>query len=217
MKITYYTEVISSWCYWAEPAWATLKAKYEGRVEFDWKLALMDETGLPVSREQLEWFYRRSGTIRQSPFILNSGWYEPSIKEYLAPNLVPLAAKVMGIKGDIPRLAIAHAALREGAQVWKWEVSAEIVSRAVDLHEKQLLELARSPEIEKQARTTTAEFHALQVSQRPVFVLESAIGDKAVFSGLATAEPLEATLQAMISDAAAYASYAAHFGAVPQQ
>jgi hypothetical protein len=24
VKITYYLEVISSWCYWAEPAWAGL-------------------------------------------------------------------------------------------------------------------------------------------------------------------------------------------------
>ena len=33
MKITYYLEVISSWCYWAEPAWADLKRRYAGRVE----------------------------------------------------------------------------------------------------------------------------------------------------------------------------------------
>jgi predicted DsbA family dithiol-disulfide isomerase len=216
MKITYYTEVISSWCCWAEPAWAALKAKYEGRVTFDWKLALMDQTGLPVSREQLEWFYRRSGTLRKSPFILNSGWYDPSLKEYLAPNLLPLAAKIMGAKCDRARLAVAHAALREGARVGDWEITSDIVSRAVHLDKTELLDLARSPEVEKEARTTTAEFHALQVNQRPVFLLESVIGDKAVFSGLANFEPLDVTIEAMLSDAAAYASYAAHFGAVPQ-
>jgi predicted DsbA family dithiol-disulfide isomerase len=216
MKITYYTEVISSWCYWAEPAWSALKAKYEGRVTFDWKVALMDQTGLPVSRDQLEWFYRRSGTIRKSPFILNSGWYDPSLKEYLAPNLVPLAAKILGAKGDLARLAVAHAALREGARVGDWEIAAGLVSRAVDLDRTQLLDLARTPDVEREARTTTTEFYALQVNQRPVFLLESAIGDKAVFSGLANFEPLDATIQAMLADAASYASYAAHFGAVPQ-
>jgi len=45
--------------------------------------------------------------------------------------------------------------------------------------------------------------------------LESNIGDRAVFSGLATAEPLIATTDAMLSDAAAYASHAAHFGTPP--
>lgn len=47
MKVTYYLEVISSWCFWAEPAWAKLKRRYADHVSFDWKLALMDASGLP--------------------------------------------------------------------------------------------------------------------------------------------------------------------------
>src|SRR5262249_26457079 len=69
MKITYYLEVTSSWCYWAEPAWAELKQRFVGRVEFDWKIALMPSETFPVSRSQCEWFYRRSGTIMRSPFM----------------------------------------------------------------------------------------------------------------------------------------------------
>jgi hypothetical protein len=42
--------------------------------------------------------------------------------------------------------------------------------------------------VKQRAQASTAEFHALQVSQRPAFVLESNIGDRAVFSGLAQAE-----------------------------
>src|SRR5437762_2550368 len=128
MKVTYYLEVISSWCYWAEPAWAELKRRYAGKAAFGWKLALMDASGLPVSRPQCEWFYRRSGTIM---------------------------------------------------------------------------------------RATTREFHALQVNQRPTFVVENSIGDRAVFSGLAVAAPLAAAIDAMLDDAAAYASHAAHFGSPP--
>ncbi len=56
---------------------------------------------------------------------------------------------------------------------------------------------------------------ALQVSQRPTFVIESAIGDKAVFSGLAVAEPLIATIEAMSRDEAGYAAHKAHFGGPP--
>ncbi len=117
MKVTYYLEVISSWCYWAEPAWAELKRRYAGKAAFGWKLALMDASGLPVSRPQCEWFYRRSGTIMRSTFMLNSGWFEPELKEYLAPNLVAEAAKELGVTDDRVRLAIAHAALREGRKV----------------------------------------------------------------------------------------------------
>ena len=44
ITVTYYLEVISSWCHWAEPAWAELKRRYAGRAEFDWKIAQMPES-----------------------------------------------------------------------------------------------------------------------------------------------------------------------------
>ena len=62
---------------------------------------------------------------------------------------------------------------------------------------------------------STAEFLAHQIAQRPAFVLTSAIGDKAVFSGLVRLEPLAATIDAMLTDAAAYAAHAAHYGKPP--
>ena len=215
MKVTYYLEVISSWCYWAEPAWAELKQRYAGKVEFGWKLALMDTSGLPASRAQCEWFYRRSVTIMRSPFMLNSGWFEPGLKEYLAPNLVAEAAKEFGVTDDRVRLAIAHGALREGRKVGRWEEAAAIAASEAGLDAAALLKKAKSPEVEARARATTAEFHSLQVNQRPTFLLENSIGDRAVFSGLATAAPLAAAIDAMLNDAAAYASHAAHFGPPP--
>lgn len=217
LKITYYLEVISSWCYWAEPAWAELKQRYAGRVEFQWKLALMDSTGLPESREQLEWFYRRSGTIVRSPVMLNSGWLDLELKEYLAPNLVAEAARDFGVTDDQARLAIAHAALIDGRKVGTWEEAAAVAAKATGLEADALLKRAKSPEVEARARGTTAEFHALQVTQRPTFLLENSIGDRAVFSGLAKAAPLAAALDAMAEDAAAYASWAAHLGSPPKK
>jgi predicted DsbA family dithiol-disulfide isomerase len=215
IKITLYLEVISSWCFWALPAWAELQRRYAGRVDFAWKIALMDSTGLPATREQSEWFYRRSGTLMRSPFMLKAGWFEPGLTEYLAPNLVAEAARDFGVADDRVWKAIAHAALREGQQVAKWEVAAAAGARAANLDKAELLERARSAEVEARARATTAEFHALQVTQRPTFVIESEIGDRAIFSGLATLPPLVATIDAMLEDLAAYESHAAHFGAPP--
>ena len=63
----------------------------------------------------------------------------------------------------------------------------------------------------------SSEFLLFQINQRPAFVLANEIGDRAVFSGLATAGPLVATIEAMLHDAAAYASYSAHFGLPPSQ
>src|SRR6266403_3270584 len=112
MKITYYLEVTSSWCYWAEPAWAELKQRYAGTAEFEWKIAQIPVEAYPQSKAQCEWFYRRSGTIMHSPFMLNPDWLEPDIKQYLAPNLIAEAAKDLKVTDDRVRLALAHAALR---------------------------------------------------------------------------------------------------------
>jgi predicted DsbA family dithiol-disulfide isomerase len=215
VKITYYLDVISSWCYWAEPAWRELKQKYaKSPVEFDWGIALLDKSGMPKSRAQADWFYRRSGTIMRAPFMLKSGWLT-GLKEYLAPNCVAEAAKDFGVTDDRVRLALMEAALCAGKKVGEWDVSVAVAAWAANLDAAALLKTSRSPEIEKRVRATTAEFHALQVTQRPAFVLEDNIGDRAVFSGLVKAAPIASTIDVMLDDAAAYASHAAHFGSPP--
>src|SRR5436189_4439905 len=95
ITVTYYLDVISSWCFFAEPAWAELRKRYEGRAEFLWKIALMDKAGLPTSREQHEWFYRRSGTIMRSPFMLSSDWCDHQQSEYLAQIALPKLRRIL--------------------------------------------------------------------------------------------------------------------------
>ena len=216
IQIVFYNDVTSSWGYWATPAWAELKDRYASQpVEFSWKIALLDEAALPGSREQLEWFYRRSGTIVRSPFMLDSGWYDSRWKEYLAPNCVAEAAKSFGVTDDRVRLAVAHAGLREGQKIGDWHIAAAVAAKAAELNAEALRTKAQSAEIEERVRATTAEFHALQITQRPAFLLTSNIGDRAVFSGLVKARPIAETIDAMLEDAAGYAAHAAHFGPSP--
>ncbi len=215
IAVTDYLDVISSWCFWSEPTWAELKKRYEGRVQFQWKIALMDPRGLPTSREQEQWFYRRSGMMMRSPFMLNTDWYDASLQEWLAPNCVAEAAKDFGGTDDRVRLAIARAALREGKKIGDWDVSAQVGAEAGGIDLRELLERAKSAEIEQRICASTGEFHALQVTQRPTFVIDTEIGDRAIFSGVVTLEPLTATLDSMLDDAAAYAAHKAHFGDPP--
>ncbi len=214
ITVTDYLDVVSSWCFWSEPTWAELKKRYEGRVTFQWKIALMDPSGLPTSREQEQWFYRRSGMMMRSPFMLNTEWYDPNLAEWLAPNCVAEAAKDFGITDDRVRLALAHAALREGKEIGDWNVAAD-TAEAGGIDTGKLLERARSAEIEQRVRASTAEFHALQITQRPAFVIDTEIGDRAVFSGVIKLEPLTATIDSMLYDAAVYAAHKAHFGDPP--
>jgi len=217
MKITVtdYLEVVSSWCFWSEPTWAELKRRYQDRVAFQWKIALMDPVGLPTSREQEQWFYRRSGMLMRSPVMLSTDWYDPSLKEWLPPNAVAEAAKDFGINDDRVRLALSYAALREGKKVSDWNVCAEIGARGGKIDKKKLLDVARSSDVEKRLRASTAEFHAMQVTQRPTFVVDTEIGDRAIFSGVVRLEPIAATIDSMLDDAIGYAAHKAHFGDPP--
>lgn len=215
MKITYYLEVISSWCYWAEPAWTELQQRYAGRVAFDWKIALMPPEAFPKSRAQCEWFYRRSGTLNRSPFMLNPGWLDPARTDYPAPNAVAEAARALGAPGDTVRRALAHAAVREGQRVGDWDIAVAVAASAARLDPVALKARAQSDEVAARMAATTAEFHALQVNQRPTFLLENAIGDRVVFSGLVRSAPLVAAMDALLDDQAGYAAWAAHFGPPP--
>jgi len=217
MKVTYYLEVLSSWCHWGEPVWTELKRRYAGRAEFEWKIALMQPGDFPVSQAQCDWFYRRSGgTVMHSPYILNSGWFEAARKgRYEAPNLVAEAAKDFGFTGDEIRLAIAHAALREGQKVGDLATAVAVAAKAGRLDAKKLRKAAESNLVKDRVATSTADFLAHQINQRPAFVLTDAIGDKAVFSGLVRLEPLAVTIDAMLADTAAYAAHKAHHGNPP--
>lgn len=219
MKITYYVEIFSSWCTWVEPTWAELKRRYAGRAEFAWKIALMNPQDFPVSREQCDWFYRRSGgTVLHSPFMLNSGWFEASRKgHYHAPNLVAEAARDFGFAGDEIRLALAQAGLREGRKIGDFATAVDVAVSAggKKLNAKKLRAAAESKDVRARVEASTREFFAHQINQRPAFVLTDAIGDKAVFSGLVRLEPLVATIDAMLADTAAYVAHETHHGKPP--
>jgi len=217
MKVTYYVEVLSSWCHWAEPAWAELKARYAGRAAFEWRIALMRPQDFPVSRRQCDWFYRRSGgTVMRSPVMLNSGWFEAGRKgRYDAPNLVAEAGRDFGFSDDTIRLALTRAALVDGRRIGDLAVAVEAASAASGVPPRRLRARAESGAVRARVEASTADFLAHRISQRPAFVLEDAIGDKTVFSGLVAAGPLAAAIDAMLHDTAAYAAHAAHFGAPP--
>lgn len=217
LTVTYYLEVISSWCHWAEPTWAELQTRYAGRVQFDWKIALMRPEDFPLSPGQTDWFYRRSGTIARSPYMLNNGWFEAPGFDYRAPNLVAEAARSLGWADDTVRLALTRAAVREGRKIGRLDEAVAVAASASTLEPAQLRERAASAEIRAAVEASTAEFFSFGISQRPAFVLTDPIADRAVFSGLVRSEPLVATIEAMLADTAAYATHQAHFGAPPDR
>lgn len=218
MKVTYYLEVMSSWCYWVEPVWTELKARYAGRVAFDWRIALMRKEDFPVSKAQCDWFYRRSGMMMRSPVMLNSGWLETNRKTmYDGADLVAEAGRDFGYSDDRLRLALSHASEIEGRKIGRVDEAVAVAAKAFGLPADKLGARARSAAVRARVDASTAEFFSHRISQRPAFILEDDIGDKAVFSGLVAIQPIAATIDAMLSDMAGYAAYAAHFGPPPKK
>jgi len=217
VTVTYYVEILSSWCHWAEPTWSRLKEVYAGRVDFTWRIALMNPADFPVSEAQCQWFYRRSGTIMRSSYMLNSGWFEANRQgHYDAPNLVAEAGRdFIRADDDRIRLALAHAGLREGRKIGDLGTAVAVAAEAAGLPVPALRSAAESAEVGARVAASTADFHAHRIGQRPAFILQNTIGDKVVMSGLTREEPLAAALDGLLADAAAYASHAAHFGRPP--
>lgn len=219
VSIIYYVEIYSSWCHWAEAAWSELKARYEGRVAFDWRIALMRPEDFPATSGQCDWFYRRSGTVVGSPYALNSGWVQNDLAAYSTPNYVAEAAREFLPAGDDRvRLALANAAMREGKGIHVLDTALRIAVAASGgkVAASKLKAAAKSAAVRARVEASTSEFFAHRLSQRPAFVLTSDIGDKVVLSGVWRFQPLAAALDGLLADAAAYASYRAHHGAPPQ-
>jgi predicted DsbA family dithiol-disulfide isomerase len=91
-------------------------------------------------------------------------------------------------------------------------VAAGVAAKAARLDQSKLLARAKSKKIAGRVKQSSDEFSALQVTQRPTFLIENAIGDRAVFSGVVRVEPLAAAIDALLADQAAYVSWEAHFG-----
>jgi predicted DsbA family dithiol-disulfide isomerase len=107
--------------------------------------------------------------------------------------------------------------MREGKKVGRWDVAATVAAKAAKLNKTRLLARAKSKHVAERVKKSSAEFDALQVTQRPTFLIENGIGDRAVFSGVARVEPLAAAIDALLADEAAYVSWKAHFGDAPSK
>ena len=91
-------------------------------------------------------------------------------------------------------------------------IAVEIAAAVGQLDPVKLRARAESAEIKARLAASTAEFFSHQVTQRPTFVLTDAISDTAVFSGLVRLKPLVATIDTMLADTAAYATFLAEQG-----
>ncbi len=204
VELVYYLDVMSSWCLYAEPNLEKLRHRYAPRLGYDWRISLI--TDLAGSRERVEWFYKRSGSI--SGLHLNPAWCQESVST-LDANLAAEAARTLGFGDDRVRLALARAAMIDGISIVQKAIAANIVARVTGLAPEKILATMDDAKVKERIQRTSEEFASYQIDQRPAFVLRSSIGDTAILSGIWSFEPLDATVGAMLSDVEKYERFAA--------
>jgi len=207
IHLTYYLDVMSSWCFYCEPNLDRLRKHAGERLAYEWRIAMVTEAGPKgFTRTQMEWFYKRSGSI--SGIHLNAAWNQGE-HDTLQPNLAAEAARELGCADDRVRRALAHAALIDGVPIYHKSEAVSIAAAASGLSDERLFKAMDDPKIEARIRASGSEFAALRIDQRPAFLVRSDIGDAAVFSGIWRLEPLEALVDSMIADEKKYEEFAA--------
>jgi predicted DsbA family dithiol-disulfide isomerase len=181
-------------------------------LSYDWRIALVSD--LPVGREQVEWYYNRSGSV--SGTHLNPDWCQGPYTS-LDANLAAEAARGLGFNDDRVRLALARAALLQGVPIYHKTVAADVVAAVTGAAPEKILTLMDDATVKERVRMGGEEFSAFHIDQRPGFVLRSTIGDTAIFSGIWSFEPLDATIGAMLSDVDKYAKFAANNPPMPSR
>lgn len=202
VRVIYYFDVISQWCYFADITLDRMQERYGDRLTIDWKIALVND-GKPFSSriEAMAWVYDRSKAI--SGIETNAGWRRPN-DETLWVNVAAEAARLLG--HPEARRELARAALIDGTSIGSYESALDVACSATGIARDPLASMM--PEATAIVRATTAEYKALPVDVVPCLIIRNQIGDTAIFSGLFEYSTLESAVGEMIRAADGYEVFA---------
>ncbi|HEY8296980.1 MAG TPA: DsbA family protein [Candidatus Baltobacteraceae bacterium] len=205
LQLTYYFDVLSQWCHFADKSLDRLRRDFGDRIAVELKIRLLND-GKPIAYtpEQLAAYYRRSKAI--AGIETTAAWLHPGDSSLYA-NCAVEAVRSLGGDVESVRRKLSRAALRDGERVGTFDLACALAARLSGFDEQRLGAAMR--ETEPLLRKSTAEFYALPVEVVPTFVLRNAIGDTAILSGLFRYGALAAAAREMIDDADAYERYAA--------
>jgi len=208
IRLTYYLDVLSSWCFVVEGALARLRDDLGPRLEYDWRLAYLFGGGpMGYGPEMNAWFYRRTGSI--TGVKLNPTWKELADETTWFANLATQAARGLGVPDDRVRLAMSRAAMVDGRHIGRRDVAVHVASEASGLPIVDIEREMNDPRAAQALEKSTQEYKALGVKVQPAFVLTNDIGDTAILSGLYRYETLAACAAEMLTAADGYAAFGA--------
>jgi predicted DsbA family dithiol-disulfide isomerase len=208
LRLTYYVDVLSSWCFVAERALAALREHHGERLAYDWRIAFLFNGGpMGYSPALASWQYRRLEAV--SGVKLNPAWRESSDDTTWWANLATEAARGLGATDDRVRLSLARAAMVDGERVGRREVAVSVAARASGLAAPALESEMDKPRTAERMWTSTNDLRGMRLDVQPVFVLRNSIGDAAILSGLFQPETLMRCADEMLAAVDGYAAYGA--------
>jgi predicted DsbA family dithiol-disulfide isomerase len=215
MQLTYFFDVCSVWCALGDETIAEVGARYGARAHVTWKIALINGgQAMEAGPEQELWYYDRCEIVTGRRF--NHRWLERKGQSTWIPNSLIAAAWKFG-KGKEVHQALKSAAMERGEPILQRAVALRLASEASGITTEALTSAIDDPTLASELQESLSEFESYRIDQRPAFILQSAIGDTAVFSGLYRSEPIFAALEAMFRDEEKYAVHASSHPPIPKR
>jgi predicted DsbA family dithiol-disulfide isomerase len=197
------------WCVLGDEVVAELSQRYGSGVHVRRKIALING-GRPMDAGTL---VLRSLRNRDRPRF-NHRWLERRNQSTWLPNSIIAAAWKFGKAKEVHQ-ALKSAAMERGEPILQRAVALKIACEASGIASEALANAIDDPTLASELRESLSEFESHRIDQRPAFILRSAIGDSAIFSGIYRPEPIFAALEAMLRDEEKYEEHALTHPAIP--
>ena len=206
LTLTYYLDVLSSWCFVAEQALGAVRKQFGERLALDWRLAFLFNGGPMGYSPQLgAWQYKRLETV--TGVRLDPAWRESANDTTWWANLATEAARSLGVSDDRVRHALSRAAMVDGRHVGRRDEAVAVAVESSGLNRPELEREMDHPRTAERLWTAMMEYKSLPVSVQPTFVFRDDIGDTAILSGLVTVDSLRSCATEMLAAAEIYAKY----------
>jgi len=204
VQLTYFTDVLSSWCLIAEDALDRVRREFGERLDYEWRIAALRES-LGYSREMLDFYYRRTNAV--SGTMLNPVWLRGREDGPKWADLAAEAARALGCADDRVRIALARGAMIDGLEMGRRDVCVETAAKAGGLKAADIERAMDDPQTAARIKASSDAFAAYNVPVRPTFVVRNTIGDAYVLAGCWRYELLAQAIRDALSDADVYATF----------
>jgi predicted DsbA family dithiol-disulfide isomerase len=199
MKLTFFLDVLSLWCFYAMRSVERLEAEFGSRLEVTWKPApIRGDRPLGYGSKENARFYARAEEITGER--LDPTWLEGPLTGTREANLAALAAAHLGRTGLEVPAALMRAAMEQGRPVGRRQEAAIVAAQAAGLDPYELEGAMDDEAVIAAFHQGNAEMATFGVDQRPVLVFENVIPDRAILSGVWALEPMRAIVATMLRD-----------------